>query len=696
MTGLRRMLGLCLALAAFQAPIWADELQDTFKSAVDMLQRGHKEEALKAIQKVAAMNADPKAAYELWKVTEWRDWRDLLVEGGEFELTAKYLMDKARVQRNELRNDKEAILAVVKDATTSEDPIVRRRAIRTLSNDHGEYAVPYIVPFLGEGGDEDRRVLSMNALSQMSTDVVVPLIESMNSTNPVIRRNVALVLGLIGDERSTGVLQWTAANDPDEVVRKSAAEALAKLPAARTSQSAVENFLASGQDYYMRHDSSLRMGESGDVVWNWKDEHLNAVPIPRSLYPSEMSKRSYSMALRADPSSTAALAGIARAYIDMQTKIDAMTAAGADAGEWKNSVGEALIAVNTAGPQALDLALQESVRNLDSSTGAALARVLTPLAKGPTPGLNAGLSSSDGAIRSECAVALGSIAARTNTAPSPEVVNALGEAASREVVRVAVVVDGDKAKADAIAAPIEAAGVFVNRSTSGARAMGMLRRAPHVDVVVVADSLPDVTTAQVIDEIRADARLAAVPVVVVTADAATVSANFGERIQGTMSGPEDQTAVNAALSKEVTGDRALAKDLAARAAMTLARLAGQGADVTAANEGLVAASTRDDKIAIPAIHALGASGGQSGADALVAVLADDKRSEEARAAAGRALAALLGRNAGTLDDAALAKVQAVVASAAGMPVREAAAQVLGSVPMSPEARAKILEGIRGK
>jgi CheY-like chemotaxis protein len=409
-----------------------------------------------------------------------------------------------------------------------------------------------------------------------------------------------------------------------------------------------------------------------------------------------MGKRQYYAALRSDPTSTAALAGLARAYVEMQTKIDAMTAGGADAGEWKNTVGEALTAVNTAGPEALDLALQESVRSLDSSTAAALARVLTPLAKGPTPGLLMGLSSSDGAIRSECAVALGSIAARTHTAPSADVVNALGEATAREVVRVAVVIDGDRAKADAIAVPIEATGVFVNRSQSGARAMGMLRRAPHVDVVIVADSLPDVTTAQVIDEIRADARLAGVPIVVITADAPTVSGNFGERIQGTMSGPEDQAAVTAALSKEMTGDRALAQDLAARAAMTLAHLAAQGADIGAASAGLVAATTRDDKIAIPAIHALGASGGQPGADALAVVLVDDKRSEEARMAAGRALATLLGRNAGTLDADALAKVQAVVSSAAGMPVREAAAQVLGSVSMSPEARAEILRNMRGK
>ena len=695
MTGLRRTLGLCIALAAFQAPTWAnrpDELQDTFQHAVDMFQRGHKDDALKTLQKVLAMSPDQAAAYELWKGTEYVVWRDLLVEGGEFELAARRLIDLAAAQRKALRNDKDAILAAVKEATTGDDIVVRRRAIRTLSADHGEYAVPYLVPFLADGGDDDRRVLSMHALSQMSSDVVVPLVESLHSSNPVMRRNIALVLGNIGDARAAGALQWTAANDADEIVRKTAAEAVAKL---RANPSALANFLEAGQAYYERRDTALRFGESGDVVWNWKEDRLVGAPIPRELYSSEMSKRAYFMALTADPKSTEALAGMARAYVEMQAKIDAMTAAGQDVGEWKNTVGEALTAVNTAGVDALDLALQWSVKHVDSSTGSALCRVLAPLAKGPTTGLGQGLRSTDGAIRSESAVALGAIATRTRTNADAATVVALGEASAREALRVAVVVGSDAAKVEATAVAIEGQKTFVNRSTSGLRALAMLRRAPHVDLVVVADSLSDVTTAQVVDEIRGDARLANVPIVVITADAATVSANFGDKIAGTMTGAEDMAAVQAALSKELTGDRAKAEDLASRASTSLANLAASTpTDLAAAQAGLVAASTRGDKIALPALRALGASGGVAESAALVTVLADEARSEEARVAAGQALSNLLGRHADALDAAALAKVQGVVASSAPMSVREAAAQAIGSVPMNPDARAELLRKLR--
>jgi HEAT repeat protein len=702
MTGLRRTLGLCIALAAFQAPSWAtglstgaarpDELQDTFRHAVEQLQRGHKDEALRALQKVVASNPDQKAAYEMWTTTDYRDWRDMLVEGGEMELAARRLIELAAAERKAMRNDKDAIVASVTKALTNEDALERRRAIRTLSADHGEYAVPYLLPYLADGGDEDKRVLAMHTLSQMSTDVVVPLIESLQSTNPVLRRNVAFVLGNIGDARASGALQWLATSDTDPVVKKAAGESVAKLAPTR---SALENFLLAGDDYYARRDTALRFGEAGDVVWGWKDEHLVAIEIPRQLYSSEMSKRCYFMALAADPTSTPALAGLARAYVEMQTKIDAMVAAGQDPKEWKNTAGEALTAVNAAGADALDLALCWSTERLDASTGGALCRVLAPLAKGPTPCLMGALKCSDGALRSEAAVALGSIAARMRTNAGPDVVAALGEGAGREVLKVALVISSDMAKQEAAAAKLEKMGAYVNRSDKGARALGILRRAPHVDLVLLSDTLSDMTSAQVVDEIRGDERFAGTAIVLMSTDDATI-ANFGDRIQGAMKGPDDAAAVEAVLAKEMTGDRALAEDLAARSSSVLAQLAALGGtDLASAQAGLVSAAGRADKIAIPAMTALGSSGGAAEAGALVAVLVDEKRSDEARIAAGKSLSNLLGRHGDALDAAALEKVQAVVASGAAMGVREAAAQAIGSISMDGKARADLLRKLRG-
>ncbi len=701
MTGLRRALGLFVSIAAVSTSTWAysparwtpapDELSDTFSSAIELLQRGRKDEALAALKKVVAMSPDQKAAYELWRTHDYADWRDLLIQGGDFELAAKRLIELARIERKALENDKDTILALVKTATTSEDDVARRQAARTLASDHGEYAVPYLLPLLADAGNDDRRILAMHTLSQLGQDAAVPLAVAMESDDALTRRNVAYVLGNIGSKLGVAALQHAAASDADPVVQKAASESLQRLGA---TGSALTNFLAAGDSYWRRSDTALKRGESGDVVWDWKDGALVGTAIPRSLYGSEMSKRAYYDALRVQPNSTEALAGLARAYVDSQTRVEALVAAQQDVGTWGDSVGSTLIAVNGAGVDALDLALTSSVQAGDASTGAALCRVLGPLAAMPTPGLRAALNSDDGAIRSEAAVALGHIAARSGTPAGAQVVQALGEAAGREVLRLALIIDGDAVRANAIADALRDMGVYATVADNGALGLVVMRRAPALDIVMVADSLNDITTAQIVDEVHGDERLANVPVFVLTADAETVGSTYGDRIAGTSSGATDLEAAKPALTAELSGDRALAATLAMRAAEALAQL-GSAEDLGPALDGLAKATTREDATAIPAMQALGARGTAAQAPALLAALADEARSEAVRAAAGSALARVVSRNGTALDAAGIAQVETVVRSQAGLPVREAAARVLGSLTIDPAERAKLLEKLRG-
>ncbi|MCY2961569.1 MAG: HEAT repeat domain-containing protein [Planctomycetota bacterium] len=703
MIGLRRALGLFVSVAAISTSTWAfapaalayapDELSDTFSSAIELLQRGKKDEALVQLKKVVAMSPDQKAAYELWKSRDYADWRDLLIQGGDFELAARRLIDLARVERKAQQNDKDAILALVKTATTSDDPAARRQAARTLAADHGAYAVPALLVLLSDGGGEERRILAMHALSQMGHDAAVPVAEALKSDNATLRRNAAYVLGNLGSAHAVAALQHTAASDADPVVKQAAADSLVRLKA---QGSALTNFLAAGDAYWRRSDTAFQRGEAGDVVWDWKDGQLVGTPIPRALYGSEMSKRAYYDALRVDPNSTTALAGLARAYVDGQTRIDAMTAAGQDAGAWKDSVGSTLIAVNGAGVDALDLALASAVQAGDAATAAALCRVLGPLAPAPTSGLRSALAAKDGAMRSEAAVALANVAARSGSSAGADVVQALGDSAGREVLRLALVVDADAVRANALAEALRGMGTYAAVADNGALGLVVMRRSPALDIVFVADSLTDITTAQIVDEVKGNERTANVPVFVLTndKDKDAVAAAYGERIAGTSSGAADLEGAKPALTTELSGDRALATTLAARSAEALAHL-GAADDLGPALAGLASATAREDATAVPAMAALGARGTDAQAPALLAALVDDKRSEGARAAAGSALARIVSRSSTALDAAGVAQVEAVVRSDASMAIREAAARILGSLSITPADRAKLLEKLRG-
>jgi HEAT repeat protein len=700
MTGLRRTLGFAIALAVFSAPSWAavrglsaDEISDTFKQGVDLLERGHKDEALKAFQKVLAMSPNEEAAYSLWKETDYSTWRDLLVEGGQFELAAKRLIQLARVGRKAHQNDAESIKTLVGQVLNNQDVLARQKAVRSLSSLHGEYAVPYLLPLLSGDGDEDKRVIAMHTLAQMDTDVVLPLIEALNVTEPAQRRNVAYVLGNIGDPRAAGALVWTSTHDTDESVRKAAREAADKM---RAGGDALSYFLKTGEDYYYKRDTVLRDQDYSDVIWSLKDGQLVSTPVPRFLYNDELSKRAYDNALRANPNSTEALAGLARAYVDERTKIDLLEKAGKDVGEWKNRAEESLLAVNAAGVDALDLALRKSVTTNDSSTASALCRVLGPMCKEPVESLRMAIVSNDGPTRSEAAVALGMIAARNGQSADPRVINILGEAAGREIVRLAMVIDGDAPRAKEVAALLEKSGMLTQVWNSGAKGLAMLRRSPTLDVVLVADTLPDITTQQVLDDVKSDDRWSSVPIVILTKSPDDVTKLYGDKIAGVMAGG-DTKSVEAVLSKGIGGDRALADDLSMRAAATLDRLAhSDHNDLGPVLAALMSTlPSRPDGVIIPAMHALGAAGGAAQTGGLIAVLADEKHSDEARVTAARAVADILGGDANAVTPESLAQIEAVVSSKASVAVRNAAAHCLGLVHLDPAARAELMHKLRG-
>jgi len=706
MTGLRRTLGLVVALAALTPSTWAlsasstgapralDEAQDTFKQGIEMLERGRREEALKHFQRLLGMGLTQEQAYDLWKSAGDQAMTTLLVEGGEFELIARRLVELTRVARAAHRDDAEAILALVTKVTSNEvDPIERRRALRTLSSEHGQYAVPHLLPLLSGSSDDDRRVLAMHALAQMSGDVVVPLLEALASDDAMLRRNIAMVLGNIGDRRAAGHLLALAATDPDASVQAAARESATRMNA---SGDALRQFLEVGDAYHHQRDSVIRDSDFRDVVWSWKDGRLEGTPIPRMLYNDELARDAYFDALAVDPTSVEALAGLARAYVSEQAKIGVLEKGGQDVGAWKSLAQEGLTAVHAAGVEALDLALRWSVETGDTSSATALARVLGPLASAPSAGLQAALASDDGAVRSEAAVSLGMIALRTGTTPSPRVVELVAEAAGREVVRLGAVLDPDVSRAGSLVSALEQHGVYANHWTSGARGLSMLRRSPGLDIVLVAESLTDVTTAQVIDELKADDRTAQVPIIVIAKSAEEAAATYGDRIAGTVTNAGDVQAVEAALAQELSGDRALAEELGGRAAQVLALLAQSGrADLSGAVDGLAGAiGGRPDPVAIPLMRAIGAAGSQAHAAALVDVLADEQRSDEARAAAGGAIAALLGRVPNAIGNDGIAKVLAVATSPASHTVRDGAARALALVQLDPAARAELLRTLR--
>jgi len=692
MTGWNRKLGLALTLTALCSTVALaapapQDAQALFEDGVALLKRGRDDEALVRFKQVLASEPSHQEAYELFKSTDHEIWLQMLVAEGDMQLVALRLTGLAEIGRVERSNDPDAIRALL-GKVLSDDAVDRRGALRQLAAEHGEYAVPYMLPALADQVDEDKRVLAMDALTRMSTDVVLPLIEALASDDAFLRRNVALVLGYIEDPRAAAALSVLAASDSDGGVQQAAIVALGHMGGAVDPLMA---YVEAGDDYHFRRANILAGYMYSRVVWNWTGEGLSSTEIPRALYNDELARRAYLRALGVDASFRVARAGVARANVAAMADLDRLEAADEDAGVWADVIRGRILEVHLTGADALDAALRTSILEGDLVVGAALAATLGRVGSEPTPGLAMAIEQGHGELQAEAALAEALLALGSGRTVSDGAVAVLTANAGREVVRIAGVIDTDPARSAEVAAALEQAGAFVHQWGRGVLALTMLRRVPGVDVLVVADSLPDLTTSQIIQELHAIPALAETPVVVLTADTDAAEEIFGDTAAGYATGAEDLGALLEGFGDEVSGDRARAKELAVRSAMLLAHVALAGTDIGASEAALVMnALERDDDVAVPSMEALGHGGSVSSIDALGNIAADADRSDAARSAAAHALAKLFGRGLQP-SQATVAQLEGVLGSDAAIEVRSAVAHAIGTLGRGGE----ILSGMGG-
>ncbi len=692
MMSMRRPLACVAVLAALTVSALAQDLSGTFREGVELLQRGRDEEALAKFQACLAMEPDSAQAYELFKTTDAQVWSDLLNKGGQLELVGKRLMELVRTGRKEHKNDAEAISALI-ERVDGDDVADRMRAIHTLSADHGEYAVPPLLYALGDQDNDDRRIVHIQALTKLGADSVLPLVAALQSEDPFMRRNVALTLGYIADPRAAGFLGASAATDPDQGAAEAAAEAAKKSG----GSNALADLLKLGNGWHAADPTVLRPQQVSDVVWRWDGQMVVPISVPPFLYHEELAKSAFYAALKLQPSSNEALAGVARASAAEHGELAARAGTGDDVAAWQERLMADDLALQVAGSEALDVALLFALQSGDDVAASGLCRALAAAATAPTQGLETALRSrTSGAVRGEAAVALANIAHRSGRPAAPGVVEALAEAAGRDVLRLVAIIDADDNRRLTLEQALRDEGVSAHSWTTGARGLNALRRVSGVDALLVAETLPDLTFAQVVDEVKSDPAHAQTPVIVLAADAAAATELWGDRVSEAVVGVEDLPKINAALEGSMNRDREEASRLAQAAAEALAALAGAGhTDFSEAADSLAASlAGKPDPVVVPLLAALGSAGGVGQTAPITAVLSDAERSEAARQAAAMALAGIFSRSPQAADEASVTALHTVATSDAAFPVRQAAATALGRLRLDPAMRAQLVESLR--
>jgi HEAT repeat protein len=715
------------------------QIDEMFDQAQDLWKRGRTQECAEALKKLLAADPTQTTAYELLRKAENQMFLDLLKAGGDSALAARRLLELAHPGELKRVKDDAAIKGLVDDAVKGADHGVRTKAIRTLVANHGEYAVPALFPYLGSN-DTNERVYAILALTELSSDAVLPLTEVLHSSNPLIQMNAAICLEKIGDLRAIGGLASMAAHSEDEGAKMAAAGAMGAIMASKKEgcecggecagcmgeMTPAGAYLMLSKKYYLKDGAVIRNYLRGYTLWSWKDDGLVSREVPSFLYHLELSEEALYDALGEEPDNATARNALSAVHF---AQVGAFSALGDSV-----SGDETIVALkakyqnvmNITSAQGVETALNAlhiGLKYNDAAISVGALHVLPmiwdgrevqpmppaltedqiddgmvqePMVKSP---MIAALESEDKTVRYAAAVALLMIDPGMPYPGAEMVVELAAQAAATGSARQVLVIEPDaETRAKAIRDLGEGKLMVITEAT-GIRGFRRALEVGTFDAIVVRAKLPDMLVSTLITELRQDFRTQQTPIVLIGSEGELTEAKamFDTKVQGyAAADPINVGTVRDAASGSMNDDQKRALHLSQFACMALGMIdpAHTAYANYAAAEGAligVVESDKPDAIRLLALGALARIGSASSADALVKTFTGTANATPVRVAAATTLGQIFKGQAapGAVFDGLLGGFGDENAA-----VRMAAGTALGAMDLSFEQRNMVLTQYR--
>jgi HEAT repeat protein len=675
---------LCLVTTAVvvfggAAMALAGDAEEALKAGVQLLNQGKNKEANEKFRAVLAADPSSQDAYDLVKRTDYRVFLEMLKAGGDGEQVAKRLLSLSNSIEIEKSKDPAAIKALVDQAVHSKELDQRDMAARKLAGNHGQYAVPELVGFLGNN-DVDVRANAILALTKIGSDSVLPLAASLGSGNEMQKGNTIKLLARIGDERSEPAVAKAMGGDKAATAQK---------------------YLAMAKKYFHGDQLTVKAFDRSFAIWTVKDGALVARDVARFVYNYELAEQCAYEALALEPSNKDARAMIALIACAEQVAFENL---GDDAkgNEAIQAQGKALEGVGAmAGAVGCEGLLDAFQLGADLGNGDAAAKIANAI-PGTWDGrqlvetnpLVRALTSDNSKIRYAAAIALLRINPSTTFAKSNMVALAAGEAAASRAVRQVLVIDTDSKNAMNVQRALNQAGFHAVVANAGTDGLSMAKATGGFDVVVVSNKLADITAFQVLADLGRDFRTANAKRIVMAAGAdlgpsKTEFEKFG--LAGVAPTSTDSVGVvnavkEATASPEGDAGRKRANALSISASNAIMGANGAAFNLRDAQKGLLAAAGEgaDPDVALAALNALAKIATADAQTALRGIIGNAAMSPAHRVAACHAMASAV-RGQSPSKETFETLVAAMGDADTG--VRTAAGAALGSAALTPEQRA---------
>ncbi|HMS16214.1 MAG TPA: HEAT repeat domain-containing protein [Planctomycetota bacterium] len=676
--------GLLLALG-LSTQLCAQNTETLLKEGYDLYQRGRDEEALQKMKALIAADPSSEDAFRLIQTLEPRVWASLMLKGDEHQAVVRTLMNAAIPGAKAHQRDGGRIRELVKQLDTGSWP-ERQRALTSLVGDHGEHAAAYLIGRLNSD-DTEKRAVNMEWLRNMGTESIHPLIQVLESSDPLTQAGAATVLGQLKAVQAKPYLARLAAGSAEPMPKEAASKALAALGGSHSG--VASGLVALAEGYYQQDKSVVDPYRVNTTVWSYEGDALVGRDVPGDIYALKLAEEALYDALEVEPGHTGAEELLASVLL-------AQVAAGAGSSEGgENPLARAGDLARALGPKVLDAALRKALDDNRPEIATAAIDVIAEIPGASSlGGVGLALGSSAKGVRVHAALAAAGDASMSN-----QIVPILSEGVALDSVRSVLVIDDQPASRNQVVADLSARGYFSYGVLTGPEGLVQLRSYPLEDAVVIRYNLATSTAADVIRYIRRDPKTEALPVALLV-DAKDMDAAkelFSDRVQLFIQTPPVAEAYEPqlrALVNTVDAAREASIQLAARCAQALAHM--DPATARSAQPALAAAlGGVDDRVRIPALAALARVADGSATDAILALLKDSTQSDGLRGHAAIALASIA-KNGGT---ASADVVEAILGALTGEGSGELfnhLSKATGLLPIDGATRLGLLKQLRSR
>ena len=572
----------------------------------------------------------------------------------------------------------------------------------------GEHAIPMLLEKLtADKTPEMIRERIITVLPAMGKYAVRPLSCALQSSNLKLVETLATVLGEIQYPHSLPRLREVLTRKeikPDSKTAKIIIAAMVRCSGGNPKlmkASSAELFYLWGTKYYDRAESLLpdaRLTDEPALAWFWKETYLEARPIPRQILVDVYAMRFARLSLKHDATFSAAVPLWMSACI--RRKFD--LPAGETDGLWPDAAPQPAFFTLATSPKYLQMTLHDAMDDGDANIARVVigamgmnmgaSAMVSPLADGSQPLVSA-LQYPDRSVRFMAAETLALAQPTKNFDGSAAVIYQLSEALRQEGQRYALLVVKDEDVRNTAKSILRDAGFEIIEVKPTDRLVTKATRALAIDVVFVG---PKTHPGKAVEELRSLTRFKHIPIVLnrSSVELKQMAREDGKIVLMSQRISEDgkvmvekvKEATTLAIGKPLTEEQAL--DWSIRAARAIQAVGSRGSAVYKLSDTVkaltVAMGANSLDLQIAAARAASTIQSAPAQQAVIALAVDAKTDESVRIAAFQAASRSVRQyGSDATNDQANAVIEVVLAKGTHE-LRQAAAQLLGSMNLASE------------